>query len=75
MTAKRRIRLRRSGRPCRSPAFLVDYAHMAMLDPQPMCTHLGDGRDGRHYRMAEEVTGPLWAFGVEETREAITQWP
>ena len=46
-----------------------------MLDPQAMRTHLGDGRHGAHYRMAEKVTGPLWAFGVEETREAIAQWP
>lgn len=56
-------------------AFLVDYAHMAMLDPQAMRTHLGDRCHGGHYRMAEEVTGALWAIGIEETREAIAQWP
>ena len=48
---------------------------MAMLDPQAMRTHLGDGRHGGHCRMAEEVTDALWAIGIEETREAIAQWP
>ena len=57
------------------PKPLVDYAHMAMLDPRAKRAYLGDGCYGGHYRMADEITDALWGIGVEETREAIAQWP
>ena len=56
------------------PKPLVDYAHMALLDPPAKRAYLGDGCYGGRYEMPEEVTQQLWAIGVEETREAIERW-
>jgi creatinine amidohydrolase len=56
------------------PKPLVDYAHMALLDPPAKRAYLGDGCYGGRYEMPPEVTDRLWSIGVEETREALERW-
>jgi creatinine amidohydrolase len=54
-----------------TPKPLVDYARMALMDPQAKRAYLGDGCYGGHYQVPEVVTDRLWAIAVEETRAAI----
>ncbi len=54
-----------------APKPLVDYAHMALMDPKAKREYLGDGCYGGHYQMPEDVMAELWAIAVAETREAI----
>jgi creatinine amidohydrolase len=53
---------------------LVDYARMALMDPQEKRAYLGDGCYGGRYEMPGEVTDRLWGIAVEETREVLAQW-
>jgi creatinine amidohydrolase len=53
---------------------LVDYARMALMDPQEKRAYLGDGCYGGRYEMPAEVTDRLWQIAVDETRDALGQW-
>jgi creatinine amidohydrolase len=53
------------------PKPLVDYARMALMDPQAKRAYLGDGCYGGHYQRPEAVTDAMWAIAVEETRAAL----
>jgi creatinine amidohydrolase len=53
------------------PKPLVDYAHMAVLDPQAKRAYLGDGCYGGHYQLPDTVTDELWRIAVDETREVM----
>ncbi len=54
-----------------APKPLVDYGHMALLDPQAKREYLGDGCYGGHYQLDDQVSDELWSIAVQETREAI----
>ncbi|MBT9458250.1 MAG: creatininase family protein [Burkholderiaceae bacterium] len=54
-----------------SPKPQVDYARMALMDPQAKRAYLGDGCYGGHYQQPDAVMDALWAVAVEETRAQL----
>lgn len=54
-----------------APKPLVDYARMALMDPQAKRAYLGDGCYGGHYQQPPAVMDQLWAIAVQETRDIL----
>lgn len=54
-----------------SPKPQVDYARMALMDPQAKRAYLGDGCYGGHYQQPEVVMDALWSLAVAETRAQL----
>ena len=55
---------------------LVDFDHLAMLNPAQVRDYIGDGNYGGLYQRPDADTDALWAVAVQEVRALLeTGWP
>jgi len=54
---------------------MVDFDHLAMLNPQRVREYIGDGNYGGVYQRPDSETDALWEIAVQEVRELLeTGW-